>query len=244
MRCRDVERLCTRYVDGDLDDRVASALRGHLRTCSACRTMVEDEEAVRDAAAGLEPVEPPAALWGAVQERLARAEIADAERSLAWLWWQRLRQHALPAAVAVAAVAVLLVWNSRRNDERADQAPPSADTLAEGAAVEAPGAPRVAPPSMRFLEAREREVLEADATYVGVIGELETAVSETRVAWSKDAARAFDTKLAELEASARQHARSLAVDGFHDPKSRDALYTSYRAQIGLMERTVLEELFE
>ena len=38
MNCRDIDKLCTAYVDGGLDDNRASALRGHLRTCARCGT--------------------------------------------------------------------------------------------------------------------------------------------------------------------------------------------------------------
>ncbi len=102
MTCRDVDALVTRHVDGELDDARASALRGHLRSCAACRARVEDEALLRDSAADLAPIDPPAELWDGIQARLAEAEVADAGRSRAWLWWQRLRPHALTGAVVTA----------------------------------------------------------------------------------------------------------------------------------------------
>src|SRR6185503_5104567 len=89
MRCADVERLVTEYVDGELDERRSSALRGHLRVCTGCAARVEDEVAVRETAGSLAPLDPPADLWAAIDTRLAEAEIADARRSRVWLWWQR-----------------------------------------------------------------------------------------------------------------------------------------------------------
>ena len=71
MRCRDVLRLSTAYIDGQLDERRSSAVRGHLRTCVACESAVAQEVQIRDAAAELDPIDPPAALWRAVEEKLA-----------------------------------------------------------------------------------------------------------------------------------------------------------------------------
>jgi len=238
MRCRDVEKLCTGYVDGELSDGMASALRGHLRTCPACLDRVEDEASVRDAAADLDPLDPPAELWAGIQSRLAEAEITDARRPRVWLWWQGLRQHALPAAVAVAAVVALLVWNSRRGQ----QLEPRPGAVAEQAATDRSPSARLQPAANgeRFLEARQREVREADGTYASTIAELKSLVAEERAVWSQEVAKAFDSRLAALDESARQHQRRLALNQSHDPRTRDALYAIYRAQIGLMQRVVLE----
>lgn len=246
MRCRDVERLCSSYVDGEIDDRVASALRGHLRTCDACRALVEDEAAIRDAAAGMEPIEPPPGLWSAVEAQLARAEIADSERSRAWLWWQGLRRHALPAAVAVAAVLVFVVWNNRRNDGEGNVAQPAPGTtpVAERAQVASPLKDQAVPPNESFREARQREVLEADTTYLSVIAELDAVVKVEREGWAPQTLKSFDARLGDLQGTARQYARELAFDEMPDPASRNALYAAYSAQIGHMQHAVLEEMLQ
>jgi hypothetical protein len=246
MRCRDVEKLCSGYVDGEIDDRVASALRGHLRTCDACRALVEDEAAIRDAAAGMEPLEPPPGMWSAVEARLAQAEIADSERSRAWLWWQGLRRHALPAAVAAAAVLVFVVWNSRRDDGESNFArpEPGATRADEQAEISSAGNDRAKPPRASFLETREREVLEADATYLSVIAELDAVVKVEREGWAPQTLKSFDARLGDLRGNARRYARELAFDEMPEPSSRDALYAAYSAQIGHMQHAVLEEMLK
>ncbi|HTM22610.1 MAG TPA: zf-HC2 domain-containing protein [Kofleriaceae bacterium] len=238
MKCKDAQGLATRFVDGELDDARASALRGHLRGCDACRAGIEDEALLRDAGADLPPVDPPPELWQGIQQRLAAAEVADAGRSRAWLLWQRLRPHALTAAVAAAAAAVLAVWWVRRDAGDAAEVavitPPTVPVP-----VEPPG-PRPAPPARTFEEVRADELGRADATYDGVIADLRRIVAEERAHWPAGAARRFDTRMAALEAEAGTHRRAVAGGG--GPAVRDPLYANLRAQIALMERAAMGDL--
>ena len=110
MTCRDVQRWVTGYIDGELDERRSSALRGHLRSCRDCRSCVENEAAIRDEVSQLPPVEPPATLWSGIEAGIAAAESEDAGRSRLWMVWPRLRSAALPAAVVVSAAALFILW--------------------------------------------------------------------------------------------------------------------------------------
>ncbi len=110
MRCRDVDRLASAYIDAELDEARASALRGHLRVCQACLSNVEDLAAIRDGASRLEPLDPPPSLWSQIEAGLAEAEIADSNRSWLWLRWQAIQPKLLPGAVAACAAALLVLW--------------------------------------------------------------------------------------------------------------------------------------
>ncbi len=243
MRCRDVEALCSGYVDGELDERRASALRGHLRVCPDCLARVEDEAALRDAAADLDPVEPPAALWDGIEARLAQAEIDDAERSRLWLWWQGARGYAMPVAVAAAAVVALLVWSRHRGAETASRPAPSRSVAVAPRPDRAP-TPTPAPVAdgESFLEQRGQELAQSDADYLQVMAELKQVVAQERARWSAELADEFDRKLSQFEAEARHQRQTLAVNDVPDPASRDALYTVYRAEIGFLQRAALGEL--
>jgi hypothetical protein len=240
VRCKDVQGLCTLYVDGELDEVRASALRGHLRGCAACRKVVEEEALVRDAGADLGPIDPPPELWQGIQQRLADAEVADAERSRAWLLWRRLRPHALTAAVATAAAAVLIVWLVRRDGSEATS------TESPPVAIETPplppegGGPGRGVPQRTFEELRADELAAADATYDQVIVDLRKIVAEERAAWSPAAARKFDARMAALEAEAGAARRKLG--GGVAPQGRDSLYANLREQIALLERAAMGDL--
>jgi Putative zinc-finger len=252
MRCGDVQDLASAFIDGELDDARASALRGHLRQCPACTATVRELGAIRDAAAHLDTLEPSPALWSAVQSRLAEAEIADAGRSRLWLHWQALRPRLLPAAVAMAATASVVLWLWRlspQSDALATAASGSPDGPTQLLATTAPevtgSAAAEASPAMAhetFWATRGREIDQTDARYTETLAELRTLVESERPRWPADAAARLDARLAALTAEARQHLHTAAVTAdpdAPDPRSRDALYAVYREEIELLQNVAL-----
>jgi anti-sigma factor RsiW len=109
MTCRTVAAQLTAYLDGELDGDRASAVRGHLRLCAACRAVAEDHAAIRDRLGDLARPEPPAALWPGVLAQLGDAEIALARRSPWARLVARVRPHLLPAGLAVTACAAAVL---------------------------------------------------------------------------------------------------------------------------------------
>ncbi len=114
MSCEQTREDLTAYLDGELEDASGSAVRGHLRTCEACRQVATDEAALRDGLRALPSVDPPPSLWAGVQQKLAAAEVADAERP-SWRravarWAPVARTRAVGIGAAFAAAAVMVVW--------------------------------------------------------------------------------------------------------------------------------------
>lgn len=257
MRCRDVQDLASSYIDGELDDARASALRGHVRQCAACLAAVRELGAIRDAAADLDTLEPPPSLWSAVQRGLAEAEIADARRSRLWLHWQALRPRLLPAAVGLAALAAAATWQwSRPSASVPVVAQPAAPQSAGPLAAASPGAtlhavgepvpahdvPRPASvPSESFEAGRARELVEADQRYVETLAELRGLVADERARWPAEVAARLDARLAAFadEARQQQHVAVTATEHAADVRSRDALYAVYRAEIALLQNVAL-----
>jgi len=241
MRCRDVDKLSTAYVDGELDDGRASALRGHLHQCERCLERVAAETDLRDACDELGPIEPPKYLWSNIEHGLARAEMADAERSRVWLWWQGARQHLLPAAVGCAAVVLIVAWMSRRGEQPLGGV---AETSYESpapvlkTAVADDTKPLVA---QTFTESRIDQIDRADARYVAVINELKKSVAKTRASWSDGLAKRFDTKLAALQRKVDDQ-RNHVGPPESEPSKRDALYAVYQKQIDLLQNASFGEV--
>jgi hypothetical protein len=239
-RCHDIAELVTAYVDGDLDDARASAIRGHVRSCSGCAALVEAEVAVRDAAEALDPaIDPPASLWDRIEARIAKEEIHDSRRSALWLWWQRARpQVFLGAGAAAVAGLVLAVWIARSNE--GDSHDPTARAPGELAAVAASTA---STPSSTIDEQLVDDILRAEKRYRDTIAELERIAASERESWDADLTAAYDARIAELDAIVRRE-RAAAAGGL-TPESRDTLFAAYRVQISFMnEVTVTGELLQ
>lgn len=205
MSCEDVRPRLSGYLDGDLDAERGSVVRGHLRTCDACRQIATDEAALRDGLRQLEPVDPPARMWAGIQARLADEEVAHSQRPT----WRRALARWAPSAprfaagglLAAAAVAVL-VWRSQRDPE----SPPPAE-LAPIAAI---SPPVVTGPTQVVVGADSSTDVTADlageaarvtATYADAAEELLGLVGEVRGQWTTEQKDAFDAHVVELRAS-------------------------------------------
>jgi anti-sigma factor RsiW len=91
------------YVDRTLDEPARAALDAHLAACAACRALVTDFQAIRTAAAALEPHVPPPHVWTTLAARVAPA--ARQSRFHGWVAaWQPI------AATLVLASCVGSLW--------------------------------------------------------------------------------------------------------------------------------------
>jgi hypothetical protein len=239
LTCDDVLHRLTAYVDGELDDASGSAMRGHLRTCAACRRAADDELGVRDAMAKLPSPDVPASLWTEISARLAEQEVADSKRSRWWLWWQVARPRMIPALVLAAAATLAVVTYVRR--DRGDDQPA---TTAVAPVPVAPVAPEIQDPpvkptvegdcDLRAASAAGTNAAESlaglsaaiDRCYQAAADELLAMVDEDRPGWPVPRAQVFD---AELDAA--RHAVTTAVAG--RPRER-----AWQAVIQLLQRAV------
>lgn len=236
MKCRTLAASLTAYLDGELDDATASACRGHLRTCEACRVLAEDHARIRDELAGLERVEPPAALWGAIRERLGEAEIADARRRPAMAWWARtrakLRPIVWPAALTASACAIaILVVQWRR-------APEGQPVLGDAsrAVAAAMAAPRVEVPLRDATAELADEDARVEERFRKTAAEL-LALARAEVANGPDAdARAF-----ALEVERRQKAVLAAARGRDRDRAWHALL-AYLEDVVMGERVAMADV--
>ena len=266
MRCSDIDRLASTYIDGELDEARASALRGHMRSCERCADHVADLATIRDTAARLDPVDAPPEFWSRIEAGLAEAEVVDANRSSLWLRWHSIRhtiRHAirpmlLPGAVVVSAAAVLVLWLVEPGTRSAPPpGEPQTTELAESgsaagatgsdpgyqpmAAVVIAAAPGQNPGDVdEFSAARTAEVLAADQEYMDNLDELRQLVVEERSSWPDELARVFDRRMAEFDELVRDERTSLARKQAIRPESRDRLYAIYRAQIAFLQGVVID----
>jgi hypothetical protein len=222
MPCDRVRAQLTAYLEGELEDDRGTVVRGHLRTCAACRQVAEDEAALRDGLRALPTVDPPASLWAGVQAQLAAEEVAEARRPA---WRRALARWARGVAaprnamvgVLVGAAAVTLVW--WKSERAPDVVASDPETVVIG-----PTRPVFEPATSEDVTDDLRaEPARIAASYQQTIDELLEVAADMRSEWSEDRKVAFDTKLELLQAElasapsgkAKRRASSALIDYLH-----------------------------
>jgi anti-sigma factor RsiW len=267
MRCSHIQRLSTEYLDGELDPERSSAFRGHLRQCADCARRLEDEAAVRRAAEDLDAViDPPAGLWQAIEERLAEAEIRDADRSPWILGWRRVMAALAPYRahlVVAGGLAVTLLALGLKRSQSVEIASPLRAPLVvdELAPAVFAGHRRTVDPQSSQVALAIREIRRADRRYTTAIVELQDLVTSERAGWSPAQSARFDAAVAAFEARAAAIERRLearppvgpgngapsAMAGNRsrvadDPRARDPLYAVYREHIDYLQRAAFGDV--
>lgn len=204
MTCSDTRKQLTAYLDGELDADRGTVVRGHLRTCEACRDIAEREAALRDGLRALEPVDPPPSLWANVQAKLAEAEVAEAQRP-AWrralARWARVASppRLALAGTALAAAFVLVWWRHTpapvaEPPHEAIVVPPQ---VIKSVAIQPLCKSIVATPAAADMTADiEGEADRVTAMYCAEAESQLRAAAST--AWSAGQRKAFDARVAEL----------------------------------------------
>ncbi len=233
MRCKEAQSKSSAYLDGELSDEQSSAVRGHLRTCSACESLFEDESAFIEFAANLEPIDPPDQVWQHIAKRIAEEEIADSERS-SWRRWLVERRVALGVvgASVCAAAALIVVLGDKGSQESLAAASASSDA---GALMPSEVV------SQSVASERALALSEADLNYQQTIAELREMLEEDRMSWSEGVAHAVDTKLASFRREAIEK-RFAVTDGTVLVSSRDPIYATYRAEISFLQSALAGQL--
>lgn len=211
MTCDDVRPQLTAYLDGDQDPDRGTVIRGHLRTCDACRKVAEQEAVLRDGLRDLPTVDPPAGMWTNIQAQLAAAEVAESKRP-AWKravarWTPMLPRFAMGGALAAAAIGILW-WRSHEPVEK----PPAKVTIVDAPSPKieaaAPSAIASSQTSGCNLEGPAHADVTADlageaarvtACYAQTANELLALANEARGTWSDAQRSSFDAEVTALK---------------------------------------------
>ena len=233
MKCDSVREKLTAYLDGELEGERGSAVRGHLRGCDACRQAAADEAALRDGLRALPPLDPPASLWAGVQQRLAAAEVADAERpawrrALAWLS-PRAPQLGLAGAALTAAIILIVVKLNRSDDKPQVALPTSPEHQIIGPDTPKKNAPVEAKDEGDMTASLAAEPAQVTATYAQTARKLLDVANEARAQWPDDRKHDFDAQVATMQ-------KKIAAATTERPR-RDA----YRKLIRYLQRAVIQD---
>lgn len=206
MSCEDIRERLTAYLDGDLDPDRGTVVRGHLRTCEACRQVSVDEATLRDGLRRLPTVDPPPSLWAGVQARLAEAEVRESQRP-AWRravsrWLPSAPRLAIGGALAAAAVA-LVVWKLGPSEVSEPTASEPPARIADHPSMKIESSqprPPSAPSDQDATADLLAEPARITASYEATAAELLALAKDARPGWSDEAKAAFDAKIAGYRA--------------------------------------------
>ncbi len=265
IRCRDIERLSSAYIDGELDHERGRAYREHMGQCASCRQSVHELVTILDVASSLAPIDPPDRLWYTVRRDVAEASVVSVGPSWVRRLWSSSRFGVVglvggAAVVAVAVVVVVHFWSAGTPPHDGASTVGEAHGLSTTQASDNRRAPggvsafvaRV--PSLHalatFSGTRTRDVLDTDRMYLTTIGELRQILDEDREAWPPAVNVVVDTRLHLFEKAAHRHQQLLAMatttEGRQDGRNslnveeRDALYDVYRAEIAFLQQAVID----
>lgn len=225
MTCDDVRPRLTAYLDGDLDPDRGTVVRGHLRSCDACRVVAEQEAALRDGLRALPTLDPPSGMWSNIQAQLAAAEVAESKRP-AWKralarWTPVLPRFALAGVLAAAAAGVVW-WRTHDSDEpapakenkivdvRSPEILPSVGPKVVGCNLDGPADADVT----ADLAA---EAARVTACYAQTSTEWMALANDARPTWSDAQRASFDAELTVLQR---------AVDEAEEGRPRQRAYRS------------------
>jgi len=216
MTCDDVRPRLTAYLDGDLDPDRGTVVRGHLRTCDACRLISEQESMLRDGLRDLPTVDAPSGMWANIQAQLAAAEISESKRP-GWKralarWTPMLPRFAMGGVLAAAAVTILW-WRTHESVEPhkvvdvPTQRIEAASPVAIVPSISTTGCNLEAPADTDVTADLAGDAARVTACYAQTATELLALAAESRTAWTAEQRTTFDARVAEL-----QHAIDSAPD--------------------------------
>ncbi len=202
MTCDDVRPRLSGYLDGDLDADRGAVVRGHLRTCEACRQVASDEAALRDGLRQLPTVDPPASMWSGIQARLATQEVAHSQRPA----WRRALARWAPSAprfaaggLLAAAAFAILAWRAQRAPDAPAVTPEPAPIAATSPKVTGPTQVVVgADSSLDVTADLASEAARVTATYADAAEELLALAGEASGQWTTEQKDAFDAHVVKL----------------------------------------------
>jgi hypothetical protein len=211
MRCQDVERRLSAYLDGELGEHEAAGVEEHLTDCGSCAAMERETRGAVDGLRALPGLDAPEGMWSRIAAELdAQPEPRPswAERFARWRW-------ALGGATAAAFAMALLVlvvrplWRS------------------------APG-----PSDESLWRDAQAEFRRAEEHYQRAIADLDQLAGRAKDGWPEERRRHFeDARVAydrEIETC-----RRVAYKHPDDSDAQELLYRAYREEITFLEDALL-----
>ena len=222
-------------IDGTIGAIRRAELERHLADCAECQALLADMEAIRNAADGLDPLEPPDGVWLQIAGRLqqeGRVTLPPA-RPPARVHHVALLAIAASLLLAVGAAIVMLLTEYRSNNTGTQPAPATAATQQPGNAGADIG-----------IESVEAEFRLAEQHYQNAIAKLEqaarldqTASGSDRNALDAQTAATLQKNLQVIDQAIAESRSALRSEPSSAP-ARDSLFDALRRKVALLQDTI------
>jgi anti-sigma factor RsiW len=241
MICTGYRESLDELVDGTIGPIRRAELERHLEACPDCRSLLHDLQAIRDAAAALDPLDPPAGVWLQVaghlrqQGRVAPAPAPAPPPAPA----RHMALLAIAAALvlAVGASIVMLLPHFRG-------AGPS--TPAQNAGAPAPAGSNAADDDT--VQGVETEFRLAEQHYQNAIAKLEQAArldeaaaagqnSGDQATIDPQTAAMLQKNLHVIDAAIAESRAALRAEPQSAP-ARDSLFDALKRKVALLQDTI------
>jgi hypothetical protein len=239
MICHQYREWIDELVDGTIVPIRRAELDRHLAACDACRALAADLQTIRETAASLDPLEPPAGVWLQIAGRLRQqGHVAAPPRVAA----KPAAHHT--ALLAIAAALLLLVggsiamlWTEYRGRDVAPQ------PVVTAPATTAP-APAGNAQTDVAVESVEAEFREAERHYQNAIAKLEQAARLDQAAaggspsaLDPQTAAMLQKNLQVIDQAIAESRSALRAEPQSAP-ARDSLFDALRRKVALLQDTI------
>ena len=252
MNCKRTREIIEDYHDGELDDRTAAEVSGHLLTCASCASVMAALEkegqvyaAYAEAEGGALEITPE--MWQSVRERLERdsADAASEKRDSARKGSSNFRlpyvlrfarQLAFAALLVVVSVAGTLV--AVRYWEHGRLFGPGPESRAGQRAGAEKGFPASRPDSKRdTLEDALLAIQRAEQEYIEAINLLSTMVEKRKSTLDPQLASELERNLRAID-QAIDSTRKAFRDRPQDPERALYMLSAYARKVELLQELV------
>lgn len=210
MNCEECKNLISVFMDNDLDESRASAIRAHLAACMGCARVCEDLSSIMDVCMTGSPSEivPPnsQALWRRINNVIVNEVKPIPLESPRVRFWRLTLPQLAAAVLGIAVISSLLTIVGIRNyiqpvaDDFTTRSVASQTTfekvLSKVGLMETP------------QQARERRVREQQSAIAYWNGRVQTR----RIQWDKTTREAFDRNLQVIDESLNDYTAILERD--------------------------------
>jgi DNA topoisomerase VI subunit B len=123
MNCRASRKLIGEYIDGELGERQAARVAGHLESCAACANVYEQIQHEQMVYAGIaQQVEFNHPRWETVRSRVETEKVISLAKPV-HQWFRRIQIAAPVAAVILISIAAVILVVALLNQKSTGEIP-------------------------------------------------------------------------------------------------------------------------